>query len=152
MQTRREYQLTCLQVLGTQSLTSKELSTALPRPLMIPQLPRMIAHANAKPMRIASTWPISGKEKIRNRKYIELEMIPADNPMRPIYSLLAYSFDSVASNTYHPTVTMISVYNPSCQLSACLDNQQATETFSDLKDWSRPSQNFIPTTYCGTLQ
>jgi hypothetical protein len=48
--------------------TRRELSTALPRPLIIPQLPRMIAQARANPIRIASTFPISGKLKIRNRK------------------------------------------------------------------------------------
>jgi hypothetical protein len=48
----------------------------------------MTAQVIVAPMRTASTLPISGKVVIRQRKYMALEMMPADTPSNAICSKL----------------------------------------------------------------
>lgn len=51
-----------------EDLTSKELSTGLPRPLPMPHEHKKTAQVMDAPMRMASTVPISGKFVTRHRK------------------------------------------------------------------------------------
>jgi len=63
---------------------SSELSTGFPLPLPIPQAQRKTAQVIVTPMRVASTFPTSGKLVIRQRKYTELDIIDADRTSNPI--------------------------------------------------------------------
>jgi len=45
---------------------------------------------------------------------------------------------------YHPAVAPLSIHNPSCELARVLNNQQAAEALSNLKNRSAVSQHLIP--------
>jgi hypothetical protein len=71
-------------------------------------------------------------------------MMYADSMSKPIYSLVSQLSSRIKERaTYHPSIAA-AVDKPSCDLPGSLNNQQTTESLSQLEQRRRVSQHFVP--------